>query len=109
MQVAQALKQLEHITLYLRFCKVNVWVGRHAGEIVIHVRSDHVHGGSLLAIFCRAVSQVRDMADGGEERIDVLLFRSTAISSKCRMLTWDSILSSLISRRAVMGNPSFSL
>lgn len=35
--------------------------------------------------------------------------RSTAISSNFKILTWSSCFNSLISRRAVMGNPSFSL
>jgi hypothetical protein len=37
------------------------------------------------------------------------LGRSTAISSSFRTLTWSSCFSSLISRSAVMGKPSFSL
>lgn len=37
------------------------------------------------------------------------LGRSTAISSSFRTLSWDNIFSSLISRSAVMGKPSFSL
>ena len=37
------------------------------------------------------------------------LGRSTAISSNFKTLSWDSIFSSLISRNAVMGKPSFSL
>lgn len=38
-----------------------------------------------------------------------VLGRSTAISSNFKMLMWSSCFNSLISRKAVMGNPSFSL
>lgn len=42
-------------------------------------------------------------------RLLAFLGLSTAISSSFSTLTWSSCLSSLISRSAVMGKPSFSL
>lgn len=49
-QVAKSLEELHHITLDLREGKVDVWVGRHAREIVVHVWGHHVESRALLAL-----------------------------------------------------------
>lgn len=49
-EVAQALEQLEHVALDLCFLELDFWVVEEAGQIVVHVRSDHVQYCALPAL-----------------------------------------------------------
>lgn len=65
MQVTQTLEQLKHVALDLGFGELDVWVGGHSGKIMVHVRSDHVESGSLLAFLLSFVS----VGDDWTERV----------------------------------------
>jgi hypothetical protein len=49
-EVSEALEQLQHVALDLRFLELDIGVVEEAGEIVIHVRRDHVENRALPAL-----------------------------------------------------------
>lgn len=52
MQVAQALKKLDHVALDLSLLEVDGRIIEEAGKIVIHVWRHHVHDGFLAFVGC---------------------------------------------------------
>lgn len=51
-QVTQTFEQLQHVAFDLRFGKMDIGVGRHARQVVVHVGTHHVESGALLYVFC---------------------------------------------------------
>jgi len=54
-EVSQALEQLQHVALYLRFLEPDFWIVEKAREIVVHIRGDHVENGALSPLGPRSL------------------------------------------------------
>lgn len=49
-EVSEALEQLQHVALDLRFLELDIWVIEEARQIMIHVRGDHVEYCALPSL-----------------------------------------------------------
>lgn len=78
------------------------WVIEKTGEIVIHVGRSHVDDGLFALVGYKMVS--KNKVSGVNGGVLCLVGCSIAMSSSFRIFLCDRSLSSLISRRAVMGN-----
>jgi hypothetical protein len=100
-EVLGALEELAHVELDLAGGELDGGVLEQAGEVVVHVRKDHVDRALFVAGGCGG------SAGAGTAHTDSQA--STTMSQTVTTAGWLSIFRILISRRAVTGRPSFSL
>lgn len=55
MQISQSLQELLHVAFDLCFGEANIGIRKHAAQIMVHIRRNHVESGAFLATLALVV------------------------------------------------------